>query len=166
MAQPDMSQRSTDARREDLDVLVHALYDVANLSRRLTRDDPVEPAAVRVLAYVGRLGAPRPSELASALQLDLSTVSRHVRSLENAGFLQTRPDQADRRAQLIALTAEGTAAVRQVIQNRCDAIAVALDDWAPEDRRALAALLRRLGDDLAANAGVTDSPPGMARAAS
>ena len=133
----------------DIDALVHALYEVASISRRMTHDDPVEPAAARVLAHVRRLDAPRPSELAGDLQLDLSTVSRHVRALEGSGHLTVRPDDHDRRAQRVVLTADGEDAIDRVIRNRCRAVENAVSHWDADDRRALATLLHRLGEDLA-----------------
>jgi DNA-binding MarR family transcriptional regulator len=135
----------------EIDALVTALYEVATISRRLTHDDPVEPAAARVLAHVRRLTDPRPSELAADMKLDLSTVSRHVRALETSGHLTTRPDAHDRRAQRVVLTDDGSDAVDQVVRNRCAAVQRAVSHWDPADRSALATLLHRLGEELAAD---------------
>lgn len=135
----------------EIDALVTALYEVATISRRLTHDDPVDQAAARVLAHVRRLSDPRPSELAADMKLDLSTVSRHVRALEASGHLTVRPDAHDRRAQRVVLTDTGSAAVEQVVRNRCAAVEHAVRHWDRADRTALATLLHRLGEELAAS---------------
>jgi DNA-binding MarR family transcriptional regulator len=155
-----MAQASkSPVRSEDpeIDALVHALYEVASISRRLTHDDPVEPAAARLLAHVQRLDDPRPSELAAVLQLDLSTVSRHVRALVSSGHLTVRPDDHDRRAQRVVLTPDGQAAIDRVVRNRCAAVEDAVSHWDADDRRALAGLLHRLGEELARGPAAPDA---------
>lgn len=142
----------------DIDALVSALYEVASISRRLTHDDPVESAAARVLACVRRLEAPRPSELAAELKLDLSTVSRHVRTLEASGHLAVRPDEHDGRAQRVVLTDAGHDAIAHVVRNRCEAVENAVSHWDPADRARLGTLLHRLAGDLARTPAATGGP--------
>ena len=50
----------------------------------------------------------------------------------------------DRRAQRVVLTEDGSAAVDQVVRNRCAAVQRAVSHWDPADRTALAGLLKQL----------------------
>src|SRR3954471_12934064 len=52
-------------------------------------------------------GAIRPTALAGLLEVDLSVVSRQVRSLEDAGFVQRETDPQDARAALVSATDAG-----------------------------------------------------------
>jgi len=130
--------------------LVSSLYDVATHARRFQEGDPVDTGAVRLLYLVQAMGPARPSTVATAARLDLSTVSRHLRELEGHGYVRRSPDPEDGRAARFEVTAEGESAVRQVLDNRVAALAPVLDRWDPDERDTLARLLRRLADDLAA----------------
>jgi DNA-binding MarR family transcriptional regulator len=132
-----------------LGALVTALYDIANQARRAAAGDPVEPAGVRVLVWVQALGSPRPSELATKLRLDLSTVSRHVRALSADGYLAVAPDAEDGRAQRITLTDQGHEAIKSVVANRREALGAVFSRWPADDQTQLTTLMRRLADEMA-----------------
>ena len=140
--------------------LVSSLYDVATHARRFQEGDPVDTGAVRLLYLVQAMGPARPSTVATAARLDLSTVSRHLRELEDHGYVRRSPDPDDGRAARFEVTAEGESAVRQVLDNRVAALAPVLDRWDPDERDTLARLLRRLADDLAAEHCGTRPTPG------
>lgn len=109
---------------------------------------PIDRAAMAVLGRLS-VGPPlRLSDLASELNLDLSTVSRQARTLEDAGLLTRSPDPDDRRAARLELTAEGKRVVHEVRTARRDLLAGALAGWSKTDRNDLARLLGRLADDL------------------
>src|SRR4029450_12746293 len=57
-----------------------------------------DPAMMHVLHQVLANGSLRVSELAGCMGLDASTASRHVRHLEDGGFLARTGDPGDRRA--------------------------------------------------------------------
>jgi len=108
----------------------------------------VDRAAFPILARLREQNRVRLSDLAAALYLSMPTVSRQVRQLEAAGLVERSGDPADGRASLLELTREGRrvldryrAAWRQVLTE-------ALASWDEGDRVQLAALLRRLADDL------------------
>lgn len=130
--------------------LVSSLYDVATHARRFQERDPVDTGAVRLLYLVQAMGPARPSAVATAARLDLSTVSRHLRELEERGLVRRSADPDDGRAARFEVTAEGESAVGVVLDNRIAALGPVLDRWSGEDRDTLARLLRRLADDLAA----------------
>lgn len=132
--------------------LVAALFAVGAGLKRMQYDEPVEKAALGVLHRLQcGTGAHRLSDLANELHLDLSTVSRHVRQLEDAGLVVRAEDPEDRRAHQLALTEAGTAALADAMQARIRRIDRVLAEWSEEDRETLAALLTRLGDDIAAD---------------
>jgi DNA-binding MarR family transcriptional regulator len=137
----------------ELRALVAALYQVSDHARRFQSADPVDTASIRLLYGLNHAGPLRPSVLASLNQLDLSTVSRHCRTLEESGFIERSPDPADGRASRVAITGAGRTVLDAVVANRCAALAEVLDRWPATDRAALTALLSRLADDLSADAG-------------
>ncbi len=128
--------------------VVDALVDVTVAARRLSRRDPVDTAGVRLLWHLAEAGPCRPSDLADLVQLDLSTVSRHVRDLSDAGYLTRATDPSDGRAVVLELSPTGRAVLDESIGNRVAAVAPALDAWDPDDRAHLVRLLRALADDL------------------
>jgi DNA-binding MarR family transcriptional regulator len=111
-------------------------------------DSRVDRAAYIALQRVADQGPVRMSDVAAALCLDLSTVSRQVRTLEDAGLLTRTVDPADRRASRLAATPEGTALVERMQATFSQILEGALADWSERDRAALSRLLERLADDL------------------
>jgi DNA-binding MarR family transcriptional regulator len=149
-----MQATSTPGRRAarsgarcDLDLAV-ALYDVVRGVRRLQADDPVDAIDAHLLARVRESGAVRPSDLAAGVGLDLSTISRRLAKLEGHGLLLREADADDARANRVVLSDAGRQALDDVIANRAHVLHDALAGWDVAARTDLAALLRRLADDL------------------
>lgn len=113
--------------------------------------DPIERGALPVLLIL-RGGPMRPSEVASHLGLDLSTVSRHVAGLDKAGLVVRSPDPDDGRAQLLQLTESGERALADAMGRRRDLLLEVMADWPADDRQQLADLLTRLDTGLTAAA--------------
>lgn len=119
-------------------------------------------AADRVL--LARLvigGDRRATDLAADAFLDLSTVSRQVRSLVDRGLVERRPDPEDRRGSLLTATAEGRDAFEQYRRMRDSQLAALLEPWPGEDRHQLIRLLARLNDDLVGIQQSRDCPGGI-----
>jgi DNA-binding MarR family transcriptional regulator len=93
-------------------------------------------------------GPVRPTALAGLLGVDLSVVSRQVRSLEDVGFVQRQPDPADARAALISATDSGLRAFETTRQQRNEVLAEVLADWPAQDRTELVRLLTRFNSEL------------------
>jgi DNA-binding MarR family transcriptional regulator len=107
-------------------------------------------AADRVL--LARLvvgGERRATDLAAEAMLDLSTVSRQVRSLVDRGLVERRPDPEDGRGTLLAATDAGRAAFDEYRRQRNAEMAELLADWSPRDRYDVVRLIGRLNEDLA-----------------
>ena len=73
-------------------------------------------AESRCLFTVRRLGAPDIGQLAAALGLELSYVSRLVARLERAGRVRRAPADDDRRRRVVSLTPAGTKLLAEVEQ--------------------------------------------------
>ena len=67
----------------------------------------VDRAGYLALRTIEDLGPLSTKALATALNLDASTVTRQIAALEAGGFVDRRPDPNDRRSSTIVLTAEG-----------------------------------------------------------
>ena len=88
------------------------------------------------------------SHLAALLELDLSTVSRQVRPLVEAGLVTRGSDPADGRACLLGLSERGRSVLEAVRRARRDALWEAVRAWPESDRSAIAGALTRLAADL------------------
>ena len=86
------------------------------------------------------------SALADELDVDLSTMSRQVRALEQSELLARSADPADGRAVVLALTPEGGELLKRMRATRRTLVGEQLDDWSDGDVADLARLLRRLAD--------------------
>jgi DNA-binding MarR family transcriptional regulator len=113
------------------------------LRQRLPGDD-VEYSALPLLKLLGHQGPMRVSALAQGLGLDASTVSRHVRHLEDRGLLERTGDPDDGRASRVAVTESGTACLAVAFRTRRAVLARAMDDFTTEERDTLRLLLHRL----------------------
>jgi len=109
----------------------------------------LENAGVSLLATLEAEDGLRPSDIATSLELDQSTVSRQLRQLEALGLVSRRSDDDDGRASRIHLTSDGRSSLGAVRSAR----AAMLDDvfaaWPQADRERLIELLDRLLDNLA-----------------
>jgi DNA-binding MarR family transcriptional regulator len=139
--------QANDCAKDD-DELAVALYAVVLRLRRLPITGPVDKAALAVLHETHRLGAVRPSDLAAQMHLDVSTISRHLRVLEQRGLVARTPDPHDARAHRLSLTEAGAAALSHLLDQRAVAINEAIAHWPDEDRQTLRRLVRQLADDL------------------
>ncbi|AVV46627.1 MarR family transcriptional regulator [Streptomyces sp. ID05-04B] len=103
-------------------------------------------------------------EIAARTGLPQSQVSTSVARLKEAGAVITTPDPADRRRLLVRQAPELSARVREVRAGTIeDALAAALSDSTPEDRKevadALEVLARHLSPRTSARARTRDTAP-------
>jgi DNA-binding MarR family transcriptional regulator len=151
---------------KDDDELAGALYAVVLRLSRLPVGVPVDKAGLAVLHETRRLGTIRPSDLATQMRLDLSTISRHLRSLEQQGLIRRTADPDDARAQRISITSSGAGVLKRMMDQRAATIREAIAHWPERDRGDLRQLLRRLADDLSVMAepmvGTADEKPALA----
>ena len=98
---------------------------------------------IQPLVVLHRDGPQRVSELAGALGLDRTTVTRHLDDLAARGLVDRRPDERDRRALMVSLTptaADHLDAMRSKNRQRIRRI---FADWTPQEREMFERLLIR-----------------------
>jgi DNA-binding MarR family transcriptional regulator len=117
-----------------------------------------QQGAPAMLVHLARCNPMRSSDLASAMHLDQSTVSRHLAHLESAGLVTRSPDPADRRAHHVAATAKGREQAREVISSRVQDFEVVVDAWSARDRSELARLLTRFSAEFSSQIGEDHHP--------
>lgn len=137
-----------------------ALFRIVRAALALSPPDAVDVGAKRLIATLAESGPVRPSELAATANLDLSTVSRHLSSLEAGGLVQRSKDSTDRRACVVQLTAEGSDLLTRMIDHRVATLAPVLRGWDAADRESLFELLLRLADEMQVRA---SARPGAGR---
>lgn len=106
----------------------------------------VDRGALTVLFAVVARGPQRPGDLARDLNLDASTLTRHVKALLQAGHVQQVPDPQDRRARLVDVTDLGRQTHQRVVEARDHFMAHLVRDWQTPDIVNVARLLTRLND--------------------
>lgn len=124
------------------------LFRIARRLRRSAGPAQIDVAALMLMHRLACDGPKRPSDLAADASLDLSTVSRHIRSLENAGLITREPDPDDGRSFHLSLTPAGTDLMVDALSRREQSVEDALADWDDRDVTELRRLLGRLADDL------------------
>lgn len=108
----------------------------------------VELPASALLARLDEHGRQRPSALAEALHVDLSSISRQVASLEREGWVRRERDPQDSRAALLELTDEGRRVLDDVRRARVAHLRRQLPDWSDEELAHFAAQLHRFRLDV------------------
>jgi DNA-binding MarR family transcriptional regulator len=141
--------------RPDLDTSpMGVIGRISRLSRELEQrlepvyaDHGLEPGWFDVLATLRRHGPPyelRPTDFATALMLTSSGATKRLDRLEDAGFIVRRPDPADRRGILIALTPKGRKLVDAAVADHVANEHRILGQLTKAEQRQLAVLLRKL----------------------
>jgi DNA-binding MarR family transcriptional regulator len=129
------------------DLMVALLAVSRRLKARLAQAH-LDPGMMFVLHQVQANGSLRVSELAGCMGLDASTASRHVRHLEDGGYLARTGDPGDRRASRVRLTPKGRGALARAMRARAAVVDRAIADWPDSDRATLGTLMTRLADSL------------------
>ena len=104
--------------------------------------------ALRTIADLGPLST---KALASALNLDASTVTRQIAALETGGYVDRRPDPHDRRSSTILLTEAGRQMMDGVEQERRQGIEALVDTWDDGEKGVLGRVLNKLNASLLQN---------------
>jgi DNA-binding MarR family transcriptional regulator len=129
--------------RQAVQSMVAALFTLTERLERARRYR--RPAAALSLLQViaGRSGI-RPSDIAEEQLVHRSHITRQLRELEDAGYVQVTGDPGDGRSWLVRLTPAGTAEMQRLRQAGLDRFALFVADWDEADVIALAALLEKL----------------------
>lgn len=135
----------------------HLQLELAVLARRAERArvaaldiarSPLDRSGYLLLALLESEGEQTMSQLASAFDLDASTVTRQIAPLERRGFVvRTRSDE-DRRATLVSITPAGRRERETVRAARIAYMRTQLSGWDAGKVERLAALLEDLNGTL------------------
>ncbi|MFE4198056.1 MarR family winged helix-turn-helix transcriptional regulator [Paenarthrobacter sp. NPDC056912] len=132
--------------------LVHQIFDLQRTLRcvvtaHLARVPDVGMALQGVMRFIGE-GDARATQLAARLGVSAPVLSRHIAELEELGFVVRRPDPADGRAQILALTEAGAAKLRDVEEQRSVRLRDYLGDWSEDDALEASQVLQKLTESL------------------
>lgn len=128
------------------EAVLTATVRVGRRLRQRLPGDEFDFSSLALLKAAAAQGPVRLSSLAGTLQLDASTVSRQVRTLEDRGLLERTTDPDDGRASRVNITDRGLRALEDGAQRRRDLIGDVLADWDDADREHLRVLLHRLSE--------------------
>ncbi|WP_431239123.1 MarR family winged helix-turn-helix transcriptional regulator [Mycolicibacterium aichiense] len=87
--------------------LREAMMALARQLRRHRPDNGLTLSQLELLGDVSRAGVTTPAEIAARLQVRVQSLTDSINELESRGLLSRRPDDADRRRQLVELTGDG-----------------------------------------------------------
>ncbi|KDE98666.1 MarR family transcriptional regulator [Mycolicibacterium aromaticivorans JS19b1 = JCM 16368] len=87
--------------------LREAMMALARQLRRHRPDNGLTLSQLELLGDVSRAGVTTPAEIAARLQVRVQSLTDGINELESRGLLSRRPDDADRRRQLVELTGDG-----------------------------------------------------------
>ena len=120
----------------------------------------VEPGHIDILELLVEQDGRRMSDLATALHVDPSTVTRTMHRMEAAGLARRAAAEQDGRVVTAHLTTEGRRLQRLVAARRMALIGTAFQALRPTEQQQLADLLERFLAALASTAGVATDPAG------
>jgi len=129
--------------KRDVASMVQALFTLVASLERARRASP-GASTLAVLEVVGARQHVRPSEVAELQRVHPSLVTRQVRSLEDAGYVEVTLDPTDRRSCLVSLTPEGEEELARLREVGLGRFATFVSHWEPAEVRTLTALLQKL----------------------
>lgn len=102
----------------------------------------LKPVGYKILSSIVRLGETNASVLADLLETDKAVVSRQLRMLEEAGFVESIADARDGRARILTPTPEAIERVHSGRIRQQERLRELLRGYPEEDIRAFAGMLR------------------------
>jgi DNA-binding MarR family transcriptional regulator len=112
----------------------------------------------RIMALLAREAWVSPRWVSEATGLDKGAVSRSIQSLREAGHVEVRPDQYDRRSQILALTPKGLALHDRIVQLARKREQKLLSGFSSEERALLTQFLARMESQVPAANALAEEP--------
>ena len=112
-----------------------------------TRGFGLMPGQPKVLEFVARNEGCLQRDIAGACAMDRATVTGVLARMEDAGLIERRPKERDRRALEVWLTDAGRAAAERVERCGAEVDAIAHANMTARERETLSALLERVIDN-------------------
>ena len=131
---------------DDVELAARLRMTLGRLNRRVRQHGPhsLTSSQASTLASLETLGPVRLGDLAAHEGVTAPTQSRLVASLESQGLLRRTPDSGDRRATLLAITAQGRRQLQELRNERSAFLVEQLGRLSPARRSALVAALDAL----------------------
>ncbi|WP_337181480.1 MarR family transcriptional regulator [Shinella sp.] len=142
--------------RPDPDALGFVLIDVARMlrsafERRIaTAGLGLTPGEARTLVRIATLEGSRQLEIAQQMGIEPMTLSTYLDRLQSLGFIERRPDPADRRAKLIHTTAAAADIIASVRIEQIELMRLVTSGIGEEDLALMRDRMKRLRANLAA----------------
>ena len=111
---------------------------------RAYRDENITIPEWRVLAVIGEAERVAARDVVRRTPMDKMTVSRAVASLEQKGFVNRAPDEADRRVSMLSLSPDGRKVFDRVAAMALDYEDALLSTLDPEEAAAFRMVLEKL----------------------
>lgn len=145
--------------------LAHQIFDLQRVLRcivtaNIAKDTDIGFALQGVMRFIGEREW-RATKLAARLGVGPPVLSRHIAELAELGLVVRRPDPADGRAQLVALSERGFEKVRLFEEQHSLNLRAYLEGWSEEDALTAGKVLEKLTESLnhSVRATAASSPP-------
>ena len=135
------------ALEHEMGVLVRRIRRV--IAERARMLHPELPAvSYSIMGALMDSGPCRASDLVEMFSIDKGAVSRHLQFLLELGFVERTPDPDDRRAAIIAISAEGIRRIEEISAQRRQQVGASLTDWTDAELQQFVSSLARYNSDL------------------
>lgn len=128
------------------------IHDVARLLRKRFEDRGRQygPSAAqwRAMVHLVKRGPMTQARLAEFLEIEPISVSRLIDRMTEGGWVERRPDENDRRANLVTATDKATEAFSAIKAVAGDVFEAAMDGISTEDRATLISALATIAENL------------------
>lgn len=145
-----------DADRVDLDEVVTEFQGHMSLmftrARSLWRESAamvhpdLQPSGYKLLTHIARVGSSNAHQLSECFEMDKSAISRQVRMLEDAGLIESRPDESDGRLRVLTATAAARELLASVRSHHSNRIRAAISGLTPDEMRVASMVFSRLAE--------------------
>lgn len=149
-------QKAIMSLRPDPDALGFVLIDVARMlrsafERRIaTAGLGLTPGEARTLVRIATLEGSRQLEIAQHMGIEPMTLSTYLDRLQSLGFIERRPDPADRRAKLIHTTPAAADIITSIRIEQIELMQLVTSGIGEEDLALMRERMKRLRANLAA----------------
>jgi DNA-binding MarR family transcriptional regulator len=144
------------SRKDEIRFMAAALMATVSSTARASKKG--NAATLALLQALNGVERARPSDLAAALDVHQSTISRQMQSLADEGLITLTADSEDRRACFAALTARGRKHLEELHEFGLSRFALFVTGWSQEEIHTLGHLLAKL-EASKARAAESERPP-------
>ncbi|GAA4725996.1 MarR family winged helix-turn-helix transcriptional regulator [Brevibacillus fulvus] len=130
---------------EQIEHEVIMLMRRADFKRTMAGSPPtMDRSAYLLLKWLEQEGDAAIGEIADVFQLDNSTISRQISSLEKKGWAERYTDPADARVSKVHITEAGRTTINEAKAQRQEIYGKLLEDWTEEELQTFSTLFARL----------------------